>query len=54
MTDLTPEEEAILRPEYDAYIARRRRWEGDTTEPTPFSDWWRAMADNVKDSREGK
>ena len=50
----TPEELAILRPEYDKYCASHQRWHWKDGDVMSFDDWWRAMADNVKDNREGK
>ena len=51
----TPEELAILRPEYEAYRENCRKWwhweHGDVMS---FDDWCDAMADNAKEQREGK
>ena len=47
----TPEELAILRPEYEKYC---HNWFPAYGTPLPFHDWWRAMADNEMDKREGK
>lgn len=48
----------LLRREYDAYVARCNDMAATMgrylTFPMPFDDWWRSMADNVKDNREGK
>jgi len=46
MTDLTPEEATILMPEYEKYITGFRHGE-----PLSFDQWWRAMADQVKEER---
>lgn len=48
----------ILRRDYDAYCARCNDMAATTsrllTYPMSFDEWWRAMADNVKEQREGK
>ena len=51
---LTPEEENILRPEYEKCLQERYKWEWDDDAVLSFDDWWRAMADNVKSNRKGK
>lgn len=50
----TPEELAILRPEYEKYLHERYKWEWKDDAVMSFDDWWRAMADNARDQREGK
>lgn len=49
MITLTPEEEAILRPDYEAYLVKTL-----DDQPLSFDQWWRAMADEAKNNREGK
>jgi hypothetical protein len=49
---LKPDEEAILRHEYDKYITAQ--YESYTNSQLSFDEWWRVMADNTKDSKEGK
>lgn len=50
MITLTPEEAAILQPKYDEYLASfKYRGYGA---PLSFDEWWRAMADQMKE--EGK
>lgn len=49
-----PAEETILRPAYDKYCASHQRWHWKDGEVMSFDTWWRAMADNIKDNREGK
>lgn len=49
MISLTHEEEAILRPEYDNYLAAHRRWHWKAP-LLSFDDWWREQADNVKEN----
>lgn len=53
MISLTPEEEAILRPEYNAYVARCNDTAATMgrylTFPMSFDDWWRHTADEAKD-----
>lgn len=50
MINLTAEEEAILRPEYDKYCAAHRRWQWKAP-LLNFNDWWRATADEVKERK---
>jgi len=52
VTNLTPQEEAILMPEYEKYLSGFLY--PDYGEALSFDDWWRAKADDIKDSREGK
>ena len=67
LSGFTPEEEAILRPEYERYLERYASsyngkdalpkdslWRVTREKPMSFDDWWRSMADNIKDNREGK
>lgn len=59
MITLTPQEEAILRPEYEMYVASHERYRKycDTTNnqrwkqppAMSFDDWWRNAADEAKD-----
>ena len=49
MITLTPEEEAILRPEYDKYLADQLRYRMHNGDDMSFDDWWRAQADEAKD-----
>lgn len=49
MITLTPEEEAILRPEYEKYLAERYKWEWKDDAVMDFDTWWRSMADEAKD-----
>ncbi len=49
MVTLTPEEESLLRPEYDKYLQERYKWEWDDDAVLSFDDWFRAMADNVNE-----
>ena len=53
MITLTPAEEAILRPEYDKYLADQLRYRMHNGDDMSFDDWWRAQADNAKDSSNG-
>lgn len=46
---LTPEEESILRPEYDKYCESFQRWHYKNGDVLSFDDWWRAAADEAKD-----
>lgn len=54
MITLSTEEESLLRPEYDKYLAERYKGEWKDDAVMDFDSWWRAMADNIKDNREGK
>ena len=54
MITLTPEEEAILRPEYDKYLERSHKWKWNQGSIMSFDEWWRAMADEIKSRRPGK
>lgn len=52
MIDFTPEEKAILIPEYEKYLAnneRHRLYNSKIGWPMSFDDWFRAMADEAKD-----
>ena len=53
MTDLTSEEEATLRHEYQKYLIRCRGMESTQKReflyPMSFDDWFRASADEAKD-----
>ncbi len=52
MMTLTPEEIAILRPEYEKYLRdneRHRLYRSDVDWPMSFDDWWRMKADNAKE-----
>lgn len=48
MIILTPEEETILRPEYEEYLAWFKQWMIPEAIPDSFDYWWRAMADEAK------
>lgn len=47
MITLTPEEEAIIRPEYDKYLSKFLY--PDYGEALSFDEWWRDKADAAKD-----
>ena len=49
LSGFTPEELAILRPEYQKYCDQHQRWHWKDGNVMSFSDWWRAMADEAKD-----
>lgn len=53
MITLTPEEQAILLPEYEKYCAFHAKMQRRFPHLEPlilrFDDWWRAKADNMKD-----
>ena len=53
LTPFTPEELAILRPEYEKYLAahERTRYYKGTLDywPMSFDDWFRASADEAKE-----
>ena len=49
MITLTPEEEAILRPEYDKYISGCILSYRTGDSPLSFDAWWREKADNVNE-----
>ena len=44
----------MLRGEYCEYCGKYYKWDRKDGAVMSFSDWWRAMADNAKDNREGK
>ena len=50
---LTPEEQAVLLPEYEKYCALHARMQRRFPNLEPlmlrFDDWWRAQADEAKD-----
>lgn len=54
MINLTIEEKKILMPEYNKYLAWYKKWMIPEAIPLLFDDWWREMADNAKEQREGK
>ena len=54
LSGFTPEELAILRQEYQKYCDQHQRWHWKNGDVMSFDDWWRAMADNEMDKREGK
>lgn len=49
LSGFTPEELAILRPEYEKYLAERYKWEWKDDVVMSFDDWFRASADEAKD-----
>ena len=49
MITLTPEEETILRHEYQKYCDSHQRWHWKDGDVMSFDDWWRAMADEAKE-----
>lgn len=49
MTDLTAEEEAILRQKYQEYCDRHQRWHWKDGHVESFDTWWRSQADEAKD-----
>lgn len=53
MTNLTYEEEQILRPEYEKYCAFHAKMQNRFPHLEPlmlrFDDWWRAKANNAKE-----
>jgi hypothetical protein len=54
LSGFTPEELAILRPEYQKYCDQHQRWHWKDGEVMSFDDWWRNKADNLKEQKEGK
>ena len=54
MTELTTEEEAVLRPEYEKYCADFPKWGFPVKYALTFDEWWREAADNAKDRAKHK
>lgn len=52
--EFTAKEEALLRPEYEEYLAWFKKWMIPEAIPDSFNFWCLAMADNIKENREGK
>lgn len=52
--NFSPEEEPILRPEYDKCCESHQKWHWKGGHVMSFDEWWRSQADNAKDNREGK
>lgn len=50
MIELTPEEETILRPEYQKYCDIHQRWHWKDGDVMSFDSWWRSMADEAKEA----